>query len=163
LFDGSTDKRISFKAHWWAALNDSNGHGHDRMKSFLLAYTAAVAAFLVLDGLWLGVIAKSFYSNHLEDLLRRNFLILPAVLFYLIYNAGLVFLAVRPGQLDVSLGSVALHGAIVGFLAYGTYDMTNLATLKDWPAIVSVVDIIWGSVLSATVATFSALCLRHFA
>ncbi len=132
------------------------------MKSFAIAYGAAVVAFLVIDGIWLGVVAKSFYANQLGDLLRKDFLPLPAAAFYLAYTAGLVFLAVRPGQSDVSLASVAIYGAVVGFLAYGTYDMTNLATLRDWPAIVSVVDMVWGTVLSASVATVSAVVLRHF-
>lgn len=132
------------------------------MKSFAIAYGAAVVAFLIIDGIWLGVVAKSFYATHMGDLLRKNFLPLPAVAFYLVYTAGLVFLAVRPGQADVSLASVALYGAVVGFMAYGTYDMTNLATLRDWPWIISVVDMIWGTVLSATVATLSAMALRYF-
>lgn len=132
------------------------------MKPFLIAYCAAVIAFLIIDGLWLGVVAKSFYADNLGDLLRRRILALPAMAFYLMYTAGLVFLAVRPGQSDVGIASVALYGAIVGFLAYGTYDMTNLATLRDWPWIVSVVDLIWGTVLSASVATLSALALRQF-
>ncbi|MFK8081628.1 MAG: DUF2177 family protein [Granulosicoccus sp.] len=132
------------------------------MKSFVIAYGAAVMAFLVLDGLWLGVVAKSFYADHLGDLLRRDFLPVPAIAFYMLYTAGLVFLAVRPGQTDITLGSVAFYGAIVGFLAYGTYDMTNLATLRDWPWIVSVVDLVWGTTLSATVALVAALALRYF-
>lgn len=131
------------------------------MKAFLTAYIAAVLAFLIIDGLWLGVIAKSFYSDHLGGLLRKNFLVFPAVAFYLIYTAGLVFLAVRPHQPDVSLASVALYGALVGFLAYGTYDMTNLATLEGWPVMVSVVDVIWGTLLSASVASISSIYLRQ--
>jgi len=132
------------------------------MKSFAIAYGAAVATFLVLDGIWLAVVAKSFYAEHLGALLRKQFLPAPAIAFYLVYTAGLVFLAVRPGQIDVSIGSVAFYGALVGFLAYGTYDMTNLATLKNWPWIISVVDLLWGTALSSTVATVSALALRYF-
>ena len=64
----------------------------------------------------------------------------------------------RPLQPGISLGDVALHGAVVGFLAYGTYDMTNLSTLRDWPAIVSAVDVVWGTALSATVSVLAALC-----
>lgn len=131
------------------------------MKSFVIAYGAAVIAFLVLDGLWLGVVAKGFYAEHLGNLLRKNFLPGPAIAFYLLYTAGLVFLAVRPGQADISLLNVALYGAVVGFLSYGTYDMTNLATLRDWPWVVSVVDLLWGTILSATVATASAYALRQ--
>lgn len=132
------------------------------MKSFAIAYIAAVIAFLVIDGIWLGVVAKSFYAEHLGNLLRKNFLPIPATAFYLAYTAGLVFLAVRPGQVDISLTSVAFYGALVGFLSYGTYDMTNLSTLRDWPWIVSVVDLIWGTTLSACVATLSAMALKHF-
>ena len=132
------------------------------MKSFGIAYGAALITFLVIDGIWLGIVAKSFYSENMGNLLRSKVLALPAVAFYLAYTAGLVFLAVRPGQPDISLLSVALYGALVGFLAYGTYDITNLATLRDWPWIVSVVDMIWGTFLSATVASISALALRYF-
>lgn len=129
------------------------------MKSFLIAYISAVVAFLIIDGLWLGVIAKSFYAEYLKDFLRKDFLVAPAAGFYLLYTAGLVFLAVRPGQLDISLFNVAAYGAIVGFLAYGTYDMTNYATLRDWPLIVSAVDLLWGTLLSAAVATLSRMVL----
>ena len=132
------------------------------MKSFIIAYIAAIVAFLVIDGLWLGVVAKSFYAEKLGELLRKDILAVPAMLFYLAYTAGLVFLAVRPGQADISLGSVVFYGALVGFLAYGTYNMTNLATLRDWPLAVSVVDLVWGTVLSASVAAISALALRQF-
>lgn len=133
------------------------------MKIYLIAYGSAVLAFLIIDGLWLGVMAKTFYTSQLGDLLRKNFLILPAGLFYLAYTAGLVFLAVRPTMTQLPITNVALYGAIVGFLAYGTYDMTNLATLRSWPVLVSVVDIAWGTTLSASVATISALCVRYFA
>jgi len=123
---------------------------------------AAVTAFLVIDGIWLGIVARGFYANQMADLLRKNILAAPALAFYLMYTAGLVFLAVRPGQADVTLASVAFYGAVVGFLAYGTYNMTNLATITNWPWLVSAVDLIWGIVLSSTVATLSSLALRKF-
>ncbi len=130
------------------------------MKSFFIAYGVAVVAFLLIDGIWLGVVAKTFYAQQLGDLLRPSFLPVPAIVFYLAYTAGLVFLAVRPFDANVSLTSVALYGALVGFLAYGTYDMTNLATLKDWPVAMSLIDMLWGTILSACVATISASALR---
>lgn len=95
--------------------------------------------------------------------MRKAILIAPAAAFYLLYAAGLVFLAVRPHQPDTSFQNAALYGAIVGILAYGTYDMTNLSTLKDWPAALSFVDLIWGTVLSGTVAFFAAIAARQFA
>ncbi len=131
------------------------------MKTYLVAYTTAVIAFIIIDGLWLGLIARNFYATHLDHLLRKQFLLLPGAAFYLIYTAGLVFLAVRPMQPDLSLANVALYGAIVGFMSYGTYDMTNLATLRDWPLVVSLVDVAWGTVLSALVVTVSAMGVRY--
>lgn len=132
------------------------------MKIYLIAYLSAVAAFLVLDGLWLGLVAKSFYAEQMGDLMRKDFLVAPAALFYLVYAAGLVFLAVRPANPDIALTEIALYGAVVGFLAYGTYDMTNLSTIRDWPPLMSVVDLVWGTALSAGVATISAVSVRHF-
>ena len=132
------------------------------MKVYLIAYSAAILAFLVIDVIWLGVIAKNLYAEQMSGLLRDGFLVLPATGFYLAYTAGLVFLAVRPDQPELALSNVALYGAIVGFLAYGTYDMTNLATLRNWPAMLSVIDMLWGTVLSASVATVSAICTRYF-
>ncbi len=132
------------------------------MKIYLIAYISAVLAFLVLDGLWLGLVAKNFYADQMGELLRKDFLIAPAAGFYLAYAAGLVFLAVRPMNPELSLTNVALYGAVVGFLAYGTYDMTNLSTLRGWSPLVSVVDLAWGTILSASVATASAVSVRYF-
>lgn len=132
------------------------------MKSFLIAYGAAIVAFLIIDGVWLGLVAKNFYANNLGELLRKDFLLLPGIIFYLMFTAGLVFLAVRPGQSDIPLINIALHGAVVGLLAYGTYDLTNLATLRNWPVMLTVVDMAWGTVLSASVALSSAICVRYF-
>lgn len=133
------------------------------MKSVLVAWIAAVLTFLVLDGIWLGIVARDFYMSRLGDLMRQPVAVAPAAAFYLCYAAGIVFLAVRPLQADVTLTSVALHGAVVGFLAYGTYDMTNLATIRDWPAVVSFVDLVWGTCLTATVAVAAAIAVRQFA
>ncbi|NND90528.1 MAG: DUF2177 family protein [Granulosicoccus sp.] len=133
------------------------------MKTYLIAYLAAVLAFLVIDGLWLGLIARNLYAEQLGPLLRKNILVAPAAAFYLLYAAGLVFLAVRPLQIGLPLHNVALYGAVVGFLAYGTYDMTNLSTVRDWPVLISLVDLVWGTLLSATVAVVSASCVRQFA
>ena len=132
------------------------------MKNYLIAYGAAIVAFLIIDGIWLGLVAKNFYANNLGDLLRKDFLVLPGVIFYLMFTLGLVFLAVRPGQPDISLVNIALHGAVVGLLAYGTYDLTNLSTLRGWPPILSIVDMAWGTVLSASVSLSSAICVRYF-
>jgi len=134
------------------------------LMSWFIAWLAAIVAFLVLDGLWLGVVAKSFYADRMGDLLRPSIQVAPAAGFYLCYALGLVFLAVRPGLPEAPLlGSVALHGAVVGFLAYGTYNMTALAVVRDWPSALSFVDLAWGTLLSASVAVVASLALRAFA
>ncbi|MFK7890063.1 MAG: DUF2177 family protein [Granulosicoccus sp.] len=132
------------------------------MKAVLIAYIAALLAFLIIDGIWLGVLAKNFYANHLGGLLRQSILAVPALVFYLLYTAGIVFLAVRPDNAQIPLTNVALHGAVLGLMAYGTYNLTNYATLRDWPGVLSVVDMSWGCVLTASVAVVSALSVRHF-
>ncbi len=117
------------------------------------AYLGAFVAFLILDGTWLGVIAKGFYADQLGDRLRRNPNMLVAGVFYLVYVAGIVFLAVEPGLAARAWKTAALHGAVLGFVAYGTYDMTNYATLEGWPVKVVVVDLVWGTLLTAIAAT----------
>lgn len=130
------------------------------MKHWLIAYGAALVVFLVVDLVWLGVVARSFYAEQLGRLMRPDVQRVAAALFYFGFVAGLVFLAVRPGQPDWSVWQAAAQGAVVGLLAYGTYDLTNWATLRDWPVAMSLVDMLWGTALSATVAGLSRLVLE---
>jgi len=132
------------------------------MKSYVIAYLAALTAFLIIDAVWLGVISKRFYAEQLGSLMRERVLFAPAAVFYLIYAAGVVILAIRPEQPDLSLVQVALLGALVGFMAYGTYNITNIATLRDWPVRMSMVDWSWGTVLTSIVAVLGALAVRQF-
>ena len=132
------------------------------MKNFVIAYLATLTTFLVIDAVWLGIVAKKFYAAQLGPLMRDDVLFLPAGIFYLFYSAGIVMLAVRPEQTGLSLVNVAFYGAVVGFIAYGTYDVTNLATLKNWPVLMSIVDLIWGICISSVVAVAGALALRKF-
>lgn len=126
----------------------------------LTSYAATLAAFLVIDFLWLGVAAKRFYAAQLGPLLRAHFN-LPAVgAFYLVYVAGIVYFAVMPALAEGSLATAALNGALLGLLAYGTYDMTNLATLKGWPLAMSLVDMAWGSCLTGGSAAVGFLAAR---
>lgn len=132
------------------------------MKNFIIAYLATLLTFLAIDAIWLGLIAKKFYAAQLGPLMREDVLFLPAGIFYLFYSAGIVLLAIRPEQAGLSLWNVAFYGAVVGFIAYGTYDVTNLATLKDWPVVMSVVDFIWGICISSAVAVFGAMAVSKF-
>lgn len=132
------------------------------MKQFAIAYLASLLTFLAIDAVWLGLVAKSFYADQLGPLMREDVLFLPAAIFYLLYSAGIVLLAIRPGQPDVSLLNVAFYGAVVGFIAYGTYDITNLATIKNWPPLMTAIDLLWGTALSSLVAVAGALAMRKF-
>ena len=123
---------------------------------WLLIYAATIAAFLLLDGLWLGVVAKKFYASELGSLMADPIRVLPAGIFYLMYAVGLVVLAIQPTDLSVTWLHSALTGAFIGFLAYGTYDMTNLSTVRDWPLRMSLVDWTWGTFLTGTASAVGA-------
>jgi uncharacterized membrane protein len=121
----------------------------------LSIYAVTLPIFFAIDLVWLGVVAKNFYRQHLGHLLSPQVNWTAAILFYLVFIAGIVFFAVRPA-LEVNSPLRALtYGALFGFLTYATYDLTNQATLRDWPVIVTVVDLAWGAVLSASVAYLS--------
>lgn len=118
-------------------------------------YLLSLIVFLAVDMLWLGVVAKDFYRNNLGHLLRPDVNWAAALIFYLLYVAGTLIFATMPALEKQSLRQAVLQGALFGFFAYATYDLTNLATLKDWPLNVVLVDILWGAVLTATVAAAS--------
>ena len=112
------------------------------------AYAATLIVFFGLDLLWLGIVARRFYASQLGHLMRDNINYLASGGFYLAYVGGIVFFAVAPALTEGSWGRAALNGALLGLLAYGTYDMTNIATLKDWPVTMSIVDMAWGGFLT---------------
>jgi uncharacterized membrane protein len=124
------------------------------MIQYLTLYLLTVPVFLAIDLLWLGVFAKDFYQTQLADFLGPvNWT--PAIIFYLLFIVGIIVFAVLPALEAGSVVRAMVLGALFGALAYATYDLTNMATLRDWPLIVVVVDIIWGAILSGTVATAS--------
>jgi uncharacterized membrane protein len=122
------------------------------MAYYLKLYLVTFIAFLAVDAAWLALVARTFYRTYLGFLMAPNPNWLAAVLFYLLFVVGILFLAVLPGLQTGSLKTTLLRGALFGLVAYATYDLTNLATVKDWPLIVTVVDMIWGTVLSTAVS-----------
>ena len=114
-------------------------------------YLLTIPLFFAIDMLWLGIIAKNFYQTRLQHLLSPEVNWPAAFSFYFIYIAGILFFAVRPGLEAASLGKACLYGALFGFFTYATYDLTNLATLREWPMAVVVVDIAWGTLLCTLV------------
>lgn len=120
---------------------------------WIKVYLFTVPLFFAIDILWLGFVARGFYRRELEEFLAPQANWKAAVLFYLVYIVGILIFAVSPALDAGSLARAAVLGALFGFFTYATYDLTNLATLKDWPVNVVVVDVAWGTVLCAAVAS----------
>lgn len=125
------------------------------MMKIIYIYLLTVPVFFGIDMFWLGVVAKGFYRDNLGHLLRPDVNWAAALIFYLLYIAGILIFATLPALEKHSLRQAVVLGALFGFFTYATYDLTNLATLKDWPVKVVVVDILWGMVLTASVAAAS--------
>jgi uncharacterized membrane protein len=122
---------------------------------YLKLYLLTVPVFFIIDLIWLGVVAKHYYQKNLNYILSPNVNWTAAIIFYLIYIAGILIFAVLPGIAKDSLRHAAVWGALFGFFTYATYELTNLALLKDWPLNIVIVDILWGVVLCSAVATLS--------
>lgn len=122
------------------------------LAKILKLYAASLGVFLVVDLLWLGVIARGFYRRQLGSLLRPDVRWAPALIFYLLFVAGVLIFAVIPALERDSWGRAIVLGALFGAISYATYDLTNLATLKGFPPVVAVVDIAWGAFLAAFIA-----------
>ena len=127
---------------------------------YLKLYALTVPVFFVIDILWLGVVAKGFYRKKLSFILSDDVNWTAAVIFYLIYIAGILFFAVRPALAGNSWREAALLGGLFGFFTYATYDLTNLATIKNWPVSVVMIDLLWGVCLCVIVATVSFFMSR---
>lgn len=131
--------------------------------TYLIAYVATAVVFFALDFVWLGTVANRFYRGQLGPLMAEQVNIPVAAAFYALYVVGLVIFSVAPALATGSWKTALLYGALFGFFAYATYDLTNLATLRDWPPMLSVVDLIWGTALSGTAATLGYLITRKLA
>jgi len=122
------------------------------VRRYLVTYLAVLVLFLLIDGIWLGLVAIDLYREGLGGLLAPTPNWAAAAAFYLFYPAGLVFFAIA-GTDRPTPGGVALRAGLLGFIAYMTYDLTNLATLRDWPLGLSLLDMVWGTLLSAVSAS----------
>lgn len=114
----------------------------------------------VLDALWLGVVARDWLVQQMGELRRADIQWIPALGFYLLFSVALGFFAVAPSLETGDWMEAAMLGGFLGLVAYGTYDMTNLATLKNWPVAMSIVDMIWGAAVSAVSAAGGVLLLK---
>jgi uncharacterized membrane protein len=125
------------------------------MAYYLKLYLATLVAFFAIDMIWLGLVARTFYRKQLDFLLAPNTNWIAAIVFYLLFILGILVFVVVPGLENDSLKTTLLRAALFGLITYATYDLTNLATVKDWPVLVTVVDLVWGVVLSVTVSLVS--------
>ncbi len=127
---------------------------------YISLYALTVPVFFLIDMVWLGFVAKDFYQSKLGYLLGPvNWS--AALTFYFIYIVGILIFAVVPALTGGSFTKALIMGALFGFFAYATYDLTNYATVKDWPLSVVFVDIMWGIVLTGSVASASYLIGKH--
>ena len=133
------------------------------MAYYLKLYIAILVAFLAIDMLWLGLLARTFYRKHLGYIMAPSPNWTAAIIFYLLFLLGLLIFVVLPGLEASSLSTTLLRGALFGLITYATYDLTNQATIKDWPVMVTVVDMFWGVFLSVAVSTIGFIAGRWLA
>jgi uncharacterized membrane protein len=126
-------------------------------------FLATLAIFLVVDLVWLSLVARKFYQKHLGFIMSPSPNWLAAILFYLLFVIGLLVFVVLPGLETGSLQFTLLRAALFGLVTYATYDLTNLATVKNWPTLITIVDLGWGTALSVIVSLFSFLVGRWMA
>lgn len=129
------------------------------MLRIIVAYISTGLVFVVIDAIWLSNMG-GWYRRMMGDLLLPEFRLVPAMVFYFLFLAGLIIFAVAPALTSGKLTTALLYGALFGFFTYVTYDLTNQSTLTHWPLQLVVVDIAWGTVLSAASATLGTLLAR---
>ncbi len=119
---------------------------------FLKLYAIALPVFFAIDMIWLGLVAKNFYRTQIGSLMKTDVNWAAAMIFYLIFIAGLVAFVIAPAVAKNSWSQALILGAFFGLVCYATYDLTNLAIAKDWPLLVTIIDLAWGAVLAASVS-----------
>ncbi|MEI7897745.1 MAG: DUF2177 family protein [bacterium] len=122
------------------------------MTYYIKLYLATLAVFFAVDMFWLGVISRTFYKKHLGFLMAPEINWYAAMIFYLLFIVGVLVFVVLPGIKENALPLMLLKAAFFGLITYATYDLTNLATVKDWPLIITIVDLVWGMVLTTIVS-----------
>jgi uncharacterized membrane protein len=130
---------------------------------YVLPYIVTLVVFLAIDAVWLGYVARGLYARELADIMRRPPNFMAAGAFYFLYAAGVVFFAVLPGLREGSITTALMMGAVLGLVAYGTYDLTNLSVMKGFPLSIAIIDLIWGTVLTGATAAISTALLLRFA
>lgn len=120
--------------------------------NYVKMYFIALIIFVLIDGIWLLFISKNLYQKELGYLLSSNPNFIAAVIFYLLFLIGLIHFVVNPGIKEDDIIKIIISGALFGLITYATYDLTNLATIKNWPLKITIIDLIWGTTLSSVVS-----------
>jgi uncharacterized membrane protein len=128
------------------------------IKNFMITF----AVFMTIDLIWLGIVAKKLYNKYLGYIMAKNINWLAAIIFYIIFVVGLLIFVIYPAIAKDSLQYLIIYGMAYGFITYATYDLTNLATIKDWPIEITIIDLIWGTSLSTLTSYFSYLIINKF-
>lgn len=130
------------------------------MKFWIVSFSVAGLVMLLIDGVWLTVMGRAFYRPLLGDVLLDGFRLAPAIVFYLLYVTAILVFAIAPAASSGKVMTALLYGGFLGLVAYGTYDLTNHATLKVWTTSLTLVDMAWGTVLTATTAALAFMAAR---
>lgn len=121
------------------------------LKNFIITFIV----FMTIDLIWLGLVAKKLYNKYLGYIMTKNINWVAAFIFYIVFIIGLLIFVINPALAQGSIKYLILYGMAYGFVTYATYDLTNLATLKDWPIEITIIDLIWGTTLSTLTSYFS--------
>jgi uncharacterized membrane protein len=127
---------------------------------FIKLFLIGLPVFFAIDLVWLVFVANNFYAQQIGSLMTPNVNWVAAMIFYLLFMVGLIVLVITPALEKKSWKKALLTGALFGLVSYATYDLTNLATLKDWPILITVVDLIWGTVLAGSVSVVTYFIAR---
>jgi uncharacterized membrane protein len=131
-----------------------------KIMKWFLYYGIALVVFMIIDLIWLGFIAKNLYAKYLGYLMTDKVNWIAAVIFYLIFIGGICYFVLYPSLLDQNITNLVIRAALFGFITYATYDLTNLATIKDWPIQITIIDLIWGTSLSTSVSVISYFIIK---
>ncbi len=129
---------------------------------FIKQYLVSFGSLLLIDSVWLTKVAPKFYKSNIGHLMSDNPNLLSAGLFYLIYIVGVVVFVVSPAVTDKSLSFAATRGALFGLVAYSTFDLTSMAVFKNWPAKITIVDMLWGTILTMGVAVLATFVITRY-
>lgn len=126
----------------------------------IIQYLVVLVIFFAVDLVWLGVVAKGLYAKYLGYLMAEKVNWAAALFFYMIFILGLLVFIVQPALAHENMTTLILSAALFGLVTYSTYDLTNLATLKDWPIVITLIDLVWGTSLSVLVSVLSVWILK---